>query len=152
MKVGFSDAFLASQRINQKQRMQKYTCSWSWHMSDVSIKFSPLHLVSSFWLSGHLFLAMKFISEFIWVNVRWNGPTWQAKAITVVLPLIPLKRDFARARARDWNTARANQSAQDGRLSTNQHLKSADLRHRKKKKKKTEADLRLGHRPFAWAE
>ena len=49
-------------------------------------------------------------------------------------PLIPLKRDFARTRARDRNTARANQSAsQDGRLATNQYLKSADLRHGRKK-------------------
>ena len=24
---------------------------------------------------------MQFISEFIWVNVRWNGPTWQAQTI-----------------------------------------------------------------------
>ena len=118
--------------------MQKYTCSWSWHELDVafkffhlwpttsilrtmSTKFSPLRLVSSFWLSGHLFLAMQFISEFIWVT------TCQAKTITVALPLIPLI-------SRDRNIARANQPAsQDCRLATNQRLKSADLRHRKKK-------------------
>ena len=35
-----------------------------------------LCIVSSFWLSGHLFLAMQLISEFIQVNVKWNGPTW----------------------------------------------------------------------------
>ena len=118
--------------------MHKYTCSLSWHelhvafkffhlwpktsmLRTMSTKFSPLRLVSSFWLSGHLFLAMQFISEFIWVA------TCQAKTITVVLPLIPLI-------SRDRNTARANQSAsQDCRLATNQRLKSADLRHRGKK-------------------
>ena len=50
MKVRFSDAFLASCRINQRQRMQKYTCCCFWHVSDVTFKFSPLHLVSGFWL------------------------------------------------------------------------------------------------------
>ena len=122
--------FPALHRINQRERMQKYTCRCSWH----ALKFSPLRLVSSFWLSGHLFLAIQFISEFIWV-VRWNGPTCQAKTITVILPLIPLKIDFPRAKACDRNTAHVNQSAsQDCWIATNQHLKSADLRHRRKNK------------------
>ena len=71
--------------------------------------------------------------------MRWNGPTWQAKTIiSYSSPLIPLKRDFARARARDRNTACANQSAsQDCRLATNQRLKTADLRRRLKIKTKT---------------
>ena len=93
-------------------------------------KFSPLRLMSSFWLSGHLFLSFLFISEFIWVNVRWNGPTWQAKTTTSYSP--PLNSNWKEctlARARDRN--KANQSAsQDCRLATNQLLKSADLRHR----------------------
>ena len=95
-KVRFSLAFLASHGINQKQRMQKYTCRGSWH----PLKFPPLHLVSSFWLSGHLFLAMQFISEFIWVNVRGNALTWQAK--TIILCFF--------TQAHDQNTAHANQS------------------------------------------
>ena len=134
--------------------MQKYTCC-SWHVSDVAFKFSPLRLVSSFWLSGHLFLAMQFISEFIWVNVRWNGPTWQAKTIiSYSSPLIPLKS--ASARTRDRNTVRANQSAsQECQLATNQRLKSADLRHRRKQTNKqtskpTKPDLRLGLLPLAF--
>ena len=50
MKVRFSDAFLASHRINQRQRMQKYTCCCSCRVSDVAFKFSPLCLMSSFWI------------------------------------------------------------------------------------------------------
>ena len=146
MKVRFSDAFLASHRINQRQRMQILL-----HVSDVAFKFSPLRLVSSFWLSGHLFLAMQFISELIWVNKRCNKPTWQAKTIiSYSSPLIPLKS--ASARARDRNTARANQSAsQECQLATNQRLKSADLRHRRKQTSKpTKPDLRLGLLPLAF--
>ena len=57
--------------------MQTYTCCCSWY-----VWYGVLTSASRvFWLSGHLFLAMRFISEFIWVNVRWNGPTWQAKTI-----------------------------------------------------------------------
>ena len=37
MKVRFSDSFLASHRINQRERMQKHTCHCSWH----TLKFSP---------------------------------------------------------------------------------------------------------------
>ena len=126
MKVRFSESFLASHRINQRERMQKYTCRCSWH----ALKFSPLRLVSSFWLSGHLFLAMQFISDFIWVNLRWNGPTWQAK--TIISCFFNWKERIARAR--DRNTALVNQSAsQDCRFATNQCLKSADLWYRLKK-------------------
>ena len=138
MKVRFSDAFLASHRINQRQRMQILL-----HVSDVAFKFSPLRLVSSFWLSGHLFLAMQFISEFIWVNVRWTDLTDQLGKP------FHWKETIARARARDRNTAHANQSAsQDCRLATNQRLKSADLRHRTEKQTKNEPDLSLGPRPL----
>ena len=89
MKVRFSDVFLASHRINQRQRVDK-ECK---HIHVLGLdrclafKLSPLYgllLVSSFWLSGHLLLAIKFIFEFIWVNVRWNRPTWQPKTATVV--------------------------------------------------------------------
>ena len=105
--------------------MQKYTCRFSWH----TLNFSPLRLVSCFWLSGHLFLAMQFISEFVWVNLTWNGPTCQAhpcfSCISNWKERIP--------RARNRNTGRANQSAsQDCRLATNQLLKSDDLRHQLK--------------------
>ena len=68
IKVRFSESFLALHRITQKERMQKSTFRRSCH----ALKFSPLRLVSSFWLSGHLFLVMQFISEFIGVNVRWK--------------------------------------------------------------------------------
>ena len=74
MKVRFSDAILASHRINQRDWMQKYT------YTRVGCGVQVL-TVSSFWLWGHLFLTMKFISEFVWVNLRWNGPTWKAKTI-----------------------------------------------------------------------
>ena len=54
---------------------------------------------------------------------------------------------MVRPKARDRNTARANQSAsQDYRLVTNQRLGSADLRHCRKKKE-TEPDLRFGFWP-----
>ena len=146
MKVRFSDAFLASHRINQRQRVDK-ECKHIHVLGLVTclaFKFSPLCLVSSFWLSGHLFLAIQFISEFIWV-VRWNGPTCQAKTITVVLPLIPLKIDFPRAKVCDRNTAHANQSAsQDCWIATNQHLKSADLQHRRKNKQIKTRPLAFG--------
>ena len=130
MKVRFSGSFLASHRINQRDRMQKYTCCY-WHVwCGVQVLTSTCRV---FWLSGHLFLAMQFISEFIWVNVRWNGPIWQSQNHNCV------RRHWKEtyfARARDRNTARANQSAsQDCRLATNQRLKNPDLRHRLKKKR-----------------
>ena len=116
MKVRFSESFLASHRINQRERMQKYTCRCSWH----ALKFSPLRLVSSFWLSGHLCLAMQFISEFIWVNLRWNGPTWQAKTIICISLLIRLKR-LSETDRDVLRIQRANQSAsQECRFTTNQ--------------------------------
>ena len=68
MKVRFSDAFLASHRINQRQRLQQYTCCCSWHV----------------WYGVEVLRASVFISEFIWVNVRWNKPTWQACTCSVV--------------------------------------------------------------------
>ena len=74
----FSDAFLVSHGINQRQRCKNTHVV---ALDTCNVAFSPLHLVSSFWLSGHLFFDMQFISKFIWVNVRWNGPTWQAKTI-----------------------------------------------------------------------
>ena len=49
--------------------------------------------------NGIFFFSYAIHFEFIWVNVRWNGPIWQAKSIiSHSSPLIPLKRDFARAR------------------------------------------------------
>ena len=49
MKVRFSDAFPASHWINQRQRMQKYNCCCSSHVSDMAFKFSPLsnYLIST---------------------------------------------------------------------------------------------------------
>ena len=111
---------------------------------DVAFTFSPLRLVSSYWLSGFLFLVMQLISDFIRVSVRWNGPTlargarceaavsagyinshWYKTYIGLTY--------FARPFARDHNTAPANQSAsQDCWLVINQRLESADLRHRLK--------------------
>ena len=44
--------------------MQKYTVIVL-DTCNVAFKFSPLCLVSSFWLSGHLCLAVQLISEFI---------------------------------------------------------------------------------------
>ena len=66
MKVRFPDAFLASHRINQRQECKNIHVA-SLDTYDVAFKFSPLRLVSSFWFSGHLFLAMQLmiISEFI---------------------------------------------------------------------------------------
>ena len=100
-----------------------------------AFKFSPLRLVSSFWLSRHLFLAVQFISEFIWINVRWNGPTWQAKTITSCFAINCNWKE--RTRNSTWSdTARANQSAsQDCWLPTNQRLTSGHLRHGVKKQK-----------------
>ena len=58
MKVRFSEAILASHPINQRQRMQKYICAAAaLDTCDEAFKFSNLRLVSSFWLSGHLFLT-----------------------------------------------------------------------------------------------
>ena len=116
--------------------MQKYTCSWSWHVSDVAFRFSPLRLVFSFWLSGHLFLAMQFISEFIWVKVMWNGLTWQAKTITVVLHQFHWKETSQeQEHVIRIQRVRTNQPLNNGRLATNQHLKSADLWCQRKNKK-----------------
>ena len=60
MKVRSSNAFLASHRKECKNIhvVALDTC-------DVAFKLSTQHLVSSFWYSGHLFLPMQFISEFI---------------------------------------------------------------------------------------
>ena len=74
--------------------------------------------LSSFCLSVHLSTAMQFISEFIWVNLMWSEPTWQAKNHNFIL-------------IRTWSAHSAR---------TNQRLKSADLRHRQK----TEQTLGLG--------
>ena len=93
MEVRFSDSLLASHRINQRERMPKYTCRCSWH----ALKFSLLCLVSSFWLSGHLFLVMQLISAFI---ETWNGPTWkEASDVKRLYPqatLLALKEDQLR--------------------------------------------------------
>ena len=61
----------------------------------------------------HLYTAMQFISEFIWVNLMWNEPTWQAKTITSYFAL----------KKRNVRTWLAHSTL------TNQRLKSADLRH-----------------------
>ena len=74
MKVRFSGALLVSHRIMQRQRMQKYML----YLLLARMVWS-LRLVSSFWLSSvHFCLAMQFICKFIWINLGWNGPTWQA--------------------------------------------------------------------------
>ena len=108
MKVRFSDAFLVSHRIMQRQRMQKYMlCSWHmWCGVQVHTFASRVKLLalSSFVIS----YAIHF-----WVNLRWNGPTWQAKTINFIL-----RHEFAlkeyvlrKSYARDRHAARANQSA-----------------------------------------
>ena len=86
----------------------------------------------SFWLSGHLFLAMQFISVYLFQReVERTDPASQNQNFL----LLQMKRAYARAR--DRNTARANQSSfQDCRLATNQRLKKADLRHRLKQNQK----------------
>ena len=113
MKVRFSDAFLASHRIMQRHRMQKYICCCS--SCDVAFNFSPPRLVSSFWLTVHLCLTMQFISEFM-SHLRWNGPTWQAQPIISYFNIA--MRDFRR---RTSHTAREFQSAsQECRFATNQ--------------------------------
>ena len=61
MKVRFSEAFLASHRI--RQRVDK-ECKHL-HVLGLDKCLAFKCIVSSFWLSGHLFLAIKFISEFI---------------------------------------------------------------------------------------
>ena len=76
---------------------------------DIAIKFSLLCLVSSFWLSGHLFLAKQFISEFIWVNVRWNGPTWQAKSFMKYERKAAETNRRVEARLHVWNDIQADQ-------------------------------------------
>ena len=81
----------------------------------------------------------------IFRRVRHSGILFTpplAKTIISYFPLIPLKRNFARARARDRNTAHANQSAsQDCRLAT-------PKKRKEKKRKQTMPDLRLGPRPL----
>ena len=131
-----------------------FGCSWD------ALKFSPLRLVSSascrsFWLSGHLFLAMQFISELIWVNVRWNGPTWQAKTIISCFSInSKLKRDVARDVI----------GTQRARIS--KRLKIADLRpisasrvpicdtdlKKKGKRKRNRAGFKTRPPALAWAE
>ena len=75
-------SLLVSHRIIQRQRMQKYAVTDLWVADDIVVMWhsSPLHLK---FLSGslHLCIAMLFISEFIWFNLRLNGLTWQAKFI-----------------------------------------------------------------------
>ena len=134
MTKAITDAFLVSHRINQRQRMQKYTCCCPWHVWWPAFKFSPLHLVSSFWLSSvHLFLAIKFISQFIWVNVRWNGPTWQAK---FMISYFAINTHWKR-RTSQIGIERENQSAsQECRFATPTHTHT----------KETELNLRLGPR------
>ena len=137
MKVKFSDPFLVSDRINERQEMQKYTCC---------------HLCVSCLPSGSQGLCNSFLSLYEstwgWVNVNLASQT-----IILCFPINPHWK-----KTRDQNTARANQSAsQDFRLATNQHLKSVDLRNCSKKqhqqnKKQTEPDLRLGLQLLAWAK
>ena len=114
-------------------------CSWCSRDSDSTVviildvccnmafKFSPLRLVSSFWLSGHWFLA----KQFIWVFLSQHEVerTWPGKAQTIIsyFPLIPTEK------------RRTPQKHVIGiqRARTNQRLKSVDLRHWLKIKVKT---------------
>ena len=92
--------------------------------------------------SGHLFLAMQFVSEFIWVNVRWNGPTWQAKTIISYFTV------NSQLRKRPTSDVIKHVIGIQP-VRTNQRLKIADLRHRLKIKqtKQTDCILRFGPLP-----
>ena len=135
MKVRFSGTFLYHNRVIQRQRMQNIHVV-ALDMCEVAFKSSPLRLVSSFWLSGYLFLAMQFISEFIWVNLRRNGLTWQAKTL---ISYFAINSHWKRRTSHvltshvlsTWSAQSANKSVyQDCRFATNRHLRSADLWHR----------------------
>ena len=78
---------------------------WRWSLS-------LLHLVSTFWLSGHLFFVVQFISEFIWVNVRWKGPTCQAK---IIMSCFAMKRDVRKC---TWSEHSAREPISVSRLPT----------------------------------
>ena len=111
---------------------------------DVALKFSPLRLVSSFWLSsGHLCLAMQFISEFIWVTLRWNGPNWQAKTTISYFARDVLRTSWVYDTA---YSAWTNQRLKIVDLRPISGLRSADLRYGLKKENTTEPILRLGPR------
>ena len=86
-----------------------------WFISEISFaKF--LKFARSFFFCN--LRNFPFARKFFYHYVRWNRPIWQAKSISSPL-IIPIKRDLARARARDWNTACANQSAsQECRFAT----------------------------------
>ena len=86
-------------------------------------------LLSGFWLSGHLFLAMQFISEFIWVNVRWGKP----KLISYFVIDSHWKSTYFA------HTARTNQRSQKCRFET--------PTKKKKNRKNTEPNLRLDSPP-----
>ena len=88
--------------------------------------------------------------------MRWNGPTWQAKTITVVLHQFHWKE----------TSLELDQEHVIGiqRARTNQRLNMANLRpisvsrvpicdaEEKTNKQTNQADLRLGPRPLAWDE
>ena len=90
-------------------------------------------LTSSFSLSGHLFLVMYFLSEFIWVNVERTDLASQKHNLYA--------SSHWKGRSKStWSeySARVNQSASlDCRLATNQRLNSVDLRHWGKTNKET---------------
>ena len=83
INVRFSDAFLVSYRIIQRQILQKYTCmfllfEWVTTCDVVQVLTSASQVsfrLSSLLLSVHLGIAMQFISKFIWVNLRLNRLT-----------------------------------------------------------------------------
>ena len=116
MKIRFSDAFLASHR---RQRMQNYTYCCSWHVWLVWRSISQLCVSCRcrFWLSGHLFSAMQFISEFM--NVRWNGPTWQAKTIIsyMVRHKYPTEKRLRKSKS-TWSEYSAREPISVSRLPT----------------------------------
>ena len=85
---------------------------------DVAFNLSPLRLVSSFWHTVHLCLAMQYFLEFIWVNLRWNGPTWEAKTIISYFTINS-----------GLNSQPLSSASQECRFATNQRLKMSNLRH-----------------------
>ena len=72
--------------------MQKYTCRCSWH----ALKFSPLRLVSSLWLSGYFVLsyAIHFWVYLSQPEVEWTNLASQNH--NFVLPHSKLKRMYCK--------------------------------------------------------
>ena len=65
MKVRFSDAFLVSHIINQRQRMH-----WIYMLLLLTRVMWRSRSQSSFWLSGHLFLAIQLR---VYPSQLWSG-------------------------------------------------------------------------------